>query len=70
MLFAQMCFVGSLLTSKLSSSLMLLGMFVFWNSCALFIMERENSLERIERTHERAKFEIIVHLLEQGRKKK
>ena len=70
MLLGGMNFVGSLLTSKLTSSLLLLGMFIYWSFCALFTMPKEFLLDKIAKTHERAKFEIIVHLLEQRRKKK
>jgi len=70
MLLGGMCFVGSLLTSKLSSSLLLLGMFIFWQICAILMMPKEFELEKIQRKLERAKFELIVDLLEQWRKKR
>ena len=70
MLLGGMCFVGSLLANHLWDSLLLFGMFIFWNFCAIYIMPKEFQMERAERMHARAKFEIIIHLLEQRRKKK
>ena len=70
MILGGMCFVGSFLTNHVWDSFLLILMFFFWSGCALFIMPKEFLLDKIAKTHERAKFEIIVHLLEQRRKKK
>jgi len=69
MLLGGMCFVGSLLTSKLSSSLMLLFMFLFWQISAIYVMPKEFKMEKIERKLERAKFDLIVQLLDKGGKR-
>ena len=69
LLLGGMCFVGSLLTSKLSNSLLLFFMFLFWNFSALYIMRKESELEKFERSIERMKDEMIFSVLENENRK-
>ena len=69
LLLGGMCFVGSLLTSKLSNSLLLFFMFFFWNFSALYIMRKESELEKFERSIERMKDEMIFSVLENENRK-
>jgi len=70
MLLGGMNFVGSLLTNKLTSSLLLLGMFIYWSFCALFTMPKEFKIERMERQCENLKFDMIIKSLENLRREK
>jgi len=69
LLLGGMCFVGSLLTSKLSNSLLLFFMFFFWNFSALYIMRLEKKESEFERSIERMKDEMIFSVLENENRK-
>ena len=64
MILGTMHFVGSLMTKDIGNSLLLLTMFIFWSFTAIFSLKFEYKMARIERTHERVKFHLIVELLE------
>ena len=48
MLFAQMSFVGSLLTHRVASSLLLLAMFFYWGIWGVILYFHERRIERME----------------------
>jgi len=48
MLFSQMCFVGSLLTHRVASSLLLLAMFFYWGIWGVVMHFQEIRIERME----------------------
>lgn len=70
MLIAGMFLAGSFLTNHVWDSIAMLFIGGFWTCCAVFSMTSERMIEHLERRLQNVKFNLIVDLLSEKKRRK